>query len=820
MKKILFLILMLGVVWGVKADDASWRQHPTFDEEVSHVVETPDYVYFTSRSLMANDKKENYFSLFRYDKKGDELMPLSTSNILNSTSVRDVVYNPSKGYLAVLYKDFDIDLLYNNGSVVNIPSYRQSSMTYPKNVTSMTVDGDNDRLYLSTDFGYVAINDKKYEIAESRLYGERLEGFCRLGDTFLAVKDSVLLSAPASSPRLSLDQYEVVDSIGDYGVLYPLNKSQALLITGKANPKMIRKVTKKGDTYSIENKVFGNFYNVENTPMGVLVAADNKLFMYKPDGSETVEVRPDGYYNAAAGTSNMSEIWVGKKRKGLTSLRKSGDKWSITRDWMRPNSPATFATTSYINHPSYGFLLLSHGEVPATGSLDTFSPMQLSGYKQGKWTNYAPAYTNPERLHVARATNGMLMDPDNRNYIYITTYHDGIVRLNLSNPYDIIHMAQATLSDSKNEGFVELPPVQNIVPNYWNITAPYFDGKGNMWMYCPNFNEVDSETPYFYCWEAADRRATTSANDIRLPEYIKFDIYFPRSNMAVSLPLQYSGNGLIVLAASKYDENILMIDTNGTPTDTSDDKYYPFNEIIDSDGNLVDVKYVKYMWEDPTTGYVWVCHENGVFYFVPSQVRQGNLQVYRLKVPRNDGTNLADYLLDGVAVNHVAPDSDGRKWFATAGGGVVCTSSDGREIHEEFTTSNSPLPDDVVYSTGFNQDTNSLIFSTAQGYMEYSLPVSSTATTKEDVRAYPNPVRPTYSGFVTITDIPQGSFVKIADAGGNLVKELGIMSGFEILWDLSDANFNRVKGGVYYILISPSDEYSKYSTVGKILVVS
>lgn len=821
MKRIIYLVLFLNVWLFARADDANWRLHPIFDEEVTDVVETPSYVYFTSCNLSRNNGAvEVYKSLFRYDKKGEELMALSASNLLNSNSVRDITYNPAKGYLAVLYKDYTLDLLFDNGNVVTIPYYEQANLTFPKTVNSMSIDPANDRLYLATDFGYVAINDKKYEIAESRIYGEPLKAFCRLGNEFLALTGEALLKAPTESHRLSLDQYEMVDSVPQGLKLFPINDNEALLLTGGSDPRKAEKIVRSGNDFEFQDIYSGVIYNTVNLPSGVMMASGGTIFLFKSDGTLSAIGRPSGYGDSAVASNNLADIWVGRKRMGLTSLKKSGDQWSVTRDWMRPNSPATFASTSYVNHPTYGFLMLGYGCVPSTLSLPSYSPMQLSGFKQGRWTNYGPAYTNPAKANIMTASNGMVVDPERPEYVYITSYHKGILRLNLNDPQDLIQMGRPDLAEASNPEFVSLGPEQNTVKGYWNISIPSFDNKGNMWMYFANYDDQEDPNPHYYCWTAEDRRATTSAKDIRLPQRVEFNTYFPISNSTQALVLQKTGNGLIVQSGAQYREIMAMFDTNGTPLDTSDDKVYRFPEFIDIDGNAVDVSSVRYLWEDPSTGYVWVCHRTGVFYFVPSQVRQGNYQLYRLKVPRNDGTNLADYLLDGVSVNHMAADGEGRKWFATAGGGVICTTSDGREILEEFTTANSLLPDDIVYGIGYNSESNSLMFSTAQGYAEYSLPVSSMSTTKEDVRAYPNPVRPNFSGYVTITDIPQGSFVKIADAGGNLVKELGVMSGFDILWDLSDSNFNRIKSGVYYILISPSNETSKYSTVGKILVIS
>lgn len=804
----------------MKADDSNWKLHPIFDEEVSHVIETPNLVYFTSRNLMENKTTESYFSLFRYDKKGEELMPLSSSNILNDNSIRDVIYNPKKGYLAVIYKNYNIDLLYNDGKVVNIPYYKQASLSESKGVHSLSIDPDNDRLYLATEFGYVAINDKKAEIAESRMYNDALQSFARLGDTYLAVNGNRVIGAKVNDPRLSIDQYEILAELENEAVIYPLSNTLAILLEGDTKNLSVKKLTLKDNEVKIDDIFTKYIYNAEYNTSGLLLGTGDTLYQFKPDGSYESIKRPEGYQNSAVGSENMSEVWNGLKRKGLSSIKRSGEQWSLTRDWMLPNAPAPYASTSFANHPDKGLLMLDYGLLQSTTSLYDRSPLQLSGYKQGRWTNYAPAYTNPDRTTIMTASNGFVIDPDNNSYVYITSYHNGILRLNLNDPNDILHLSHPTDADAKNDGFVELKPFPTTNASYVNMPEPHFDKQGNLWIYYPDWDDQADPNPHYYCWTAADRKATTSASNIKLPQPVEFRVSFPLSNLSFSLPLLKTGKGLIVQSAGQYSDLLVLLDTNGTPTDTSDDKTYLMNKFTDSDGNSVEVRNIRYIWEDPSTGYVWVGHYNGLFYFVPSQVVQGNHQIYKVKVPRNDGTNLADYLLEGVMVNHITADGEGRKWFSTAGGGIVCTSSDGREIIEEFTTSNSPLPDDAVYAVGYNSASNSLMISTAQGYAEYSLPVSQASSTKEDIKAYPNPVRPEYSGYVTITDIPTGSFVKIVDSGGNLVKELGIVTGFNILWDISDSNFNRVKSGVYHIMVSPSDETSSYSTVGKILVIS
>lgn len=814
--------LILCTIIGSLAANAeiNWKMHPTFEEEVSHVVETPGYVYFTSRNMAENVYNDTYFSLFRYDKAGDEILPMSTDNLLRCNLIYDIIFNANKGYLAVLDKDFNIELLHNNGTVTHIPFYSMTSLSYPKTVNGMTIDPSHDRLYLATDFGYVAVNDKKGEIAESRIYGEPLNAFARVGDTYLMIHDSMIKYADANSQRMNLEDYNNFYINGIPESLYPISDKLCLLKYNNGSKSNIKLLFVENGEIKAEDYLEGPIYNIEYNTNGLTIATGDRLYQVAPAGNLNHITRPADFLYIPASSDNMTEVWFGDKRKGLASVKLSGESWTVTRNYMLPNAPAVFAATSFAQHPSKGLLVLTHGYTPATFQLSQGVTMELSGYDNGRWTNYAPAYTLPERTSISHMTNGMAVDPDNPNLVYITSVHNGIIRLNLNDPTDIIQMTRANDENKKYDSFVELLPVSPVLPGFANFSPPYFDNKGNMWMVHPDFDDSDNPNPHLFCWLAEDRRATTSAANARLPKEVEVEYRVNHNNSAYVVPLKKTGNGLLVYVPYQYDETLLLVDTNGTPHDTSDDKVYSENNFYDADGNKVEVRQAKFVWEDPYTGYVWVGHLNGLFYFIPSQVVAGDFHVNRVKVSRNDGTNLADYLLEGVTVNGMTSDSEGRKWFATSGAGIICTSSDGREIIMEFNTANSPLPDDAVYGIGYNPKSNSLMISTAGGLAEYSLPASETGSGKTDVRVYPNPVRPGFQNYVTITDIPEGALIKIVDSGGNLVKELGTMSGFEIQWDLSDSSFKRVRSGVYYILASPSSEGSSFSKVGKILVVS
>lgn len=81
----------------------------------------------------------------------------------------------------------------------------------------------------------------------------------------------------------------------------------------------------------------------------------------------------------------------------------------------------------------------------------------------------------------------------------------------------------------------------------------------------------------------------------------------------------------------------------------------------------------------------------GPLYIKSDEVGQDNVVFYQEKVPRNDGTNLADYLLTGIGIYMIAIDGGGRKWFGTVNNGVFLVSEDNMTQLQHFTSENSHL---------------------------------------------------------------------------------------------------------------------------------
>ena len=210
--------------------------------------------------------------------------------------------------------------------------------------------------------------------------------------------------------------------------------------------------------------------------------------------------------------------------------------------------------------------------------------------------------------------------------------------------------------------------------------------------------------------------------------------------------------------------------------------------------------------------------DGGVVEFDPEKVFDDSFRLNRIKVPRNDGTNNADYLLSGVQVNSIAVDDLNRKWIGTNAAGLYLVSADGTEIIEQFNTSNSILPTNQILSVCCKPNSNTVFVGTSSGVLEYESSSVTPAPSYDDVLVYPNPVRPEYTGAISIKGLMDNSLVKISDASGNVITSLQSTGGITT-WDGLNASGERVKSGVYFVLASENEDESSSAIVAKFLVI-
>ena len=292
-------------------------------------------------------------------------------------------------------------------------------------------------------------------------------------------------------------------------------------------------------------------------------------------------------------------------------------------------------------------------------------------------------------------------------------------------------------------------------------------------------------------------------------------------HLEMSTPAKYN---LVSLLQSRYNKNIMWFANNYY----MENRLYAYDFVNDKlvghgpnftneDGTVITPVMVYALAED-LDGNVWIASSNGPFYISSADAIAGNDAFIQHKVPRNDGTNLADYLLSDVKTRCIAVDGANRKWMGTENG-VFLISSDCNTLLQHFTTENSPLPSNTVYDICIDNNSNIVYFATERGLCSYASDATqpSEEMTKDNVYAYPNPVTPEYTGKITIVGLSFNADVKIVTSNGALVNQ-GRSTGGSYQWDVRDLKGKRVASGVY--MVQAATETGDKGVVCRIAVVN
>ena len=111
--------------------------------------------------------------------------------------------------------------------------------------------------------------------------------------------------------------------------------------------------------------------------------------------------------------------------------------------------------------------------------------------------------------------------------------------------------------------------------------------------------------------------------------------------------------------------------------------------------------------------------------------------------------------------------------------------------------------------------TGEVFVGTDKGIASYRSDASEPQKDMSSAYAFPNPVRPDYGGFISITGLMDNTVVNIVDSGGNLVCKTRSHGGTAI-WDGKLPDGRRATAGVYSALCNNADGGH---TVVKILVI-
>lgn len=759
------LLLCIGLMAGVAPAHAdsigTWTPHLAYHNATQSIaVGNKVYALFG----------ENFLS---YNGTDTEVRRYAKSDGMAGKAVMQIGYSATAGRVVLVYTNGMVDVFDPETETFIALNYLADNLSTTGAPTALDVSGDY--ATLTTANGVVVFNVKRLEMrgyyprAVAALTGAVNEGVLYVATATNIVAGKLTDNLNDNTRWTTVATLSATRLVPFGGRLYVLTKDNGLWQLSGASGAILSTLQQISTTSYTKATVNG---------ATATLCSPSEVAVY----SSTATTKPatvfawNNAWNDVARTADGT-LYAAEAGKGLVGYATSGTT-------LKP-SGAVIGGYGPIRDLGGYLSFVGNRLLVAGGPFEAYFSMRSPGtamyLENNKWTYFDEVYS------IYPSFTSIVQDPLDATHHYVTSGEQGFFEYR--NGKFVLRLADHGGMFVKKEDRIRM-------------NAAKYDASGNLWV----LNMLADTT---IC--------------ILQPNGKWTKLFVPNlSNYRYLHSTLFDAKGRLWLASRVWHGTatggVHCIDFGGTINDRNDDKTLFRATMTNTDGTAVDLQTGVYSMAQDFSGHIWLGGVDGVYVIDnPDAFMNEGFQVVQPKVARNDGTNLADYLLSGATVTAIAVDGANRKWFGTNTGGVYLTNATGTEILKHFTVDNSPLLSNNIYSIAPNLETGEVFFGTEAGIISYQSDATRAYETleKSNIKIFPNPVAPRQSQ-VAITGLTDQAAVKIMTTSGFAVAS-GTSSGGSFMWNLRGPNGKRVASGVYYVLMATSD--GSTSVVGKVVVI-
>ena len=754
-KHLVFLMLMVMAVATTSA--STWKIHNYYvTKKIQNVFDTGEKIYYL-----------NGDRLFQFDKATLTTVSLNRQNKLSDNQISQIYYDWQNKLLFVAYASSNIDVIDATGKVTNINGIKDVLVRVHgytltdgeltdyvgKEIRDITfVDG---KAYVAMGYGFAIIDESTLTVIKSMEVRNTVcvNSVTMIGDKLVIISNGYTYYGDPNSED-PINTFAKKSGTFSGAKMFPIDDHSTFLMSNSR----LYYYDFSSSTPALTRLVSALPTSVQKTPTGYIANFAGQTYYYTiAEDAHTVTQQGSAVGFATSDPYGDGTVWIndanGLHVSGSTAYYKMN---SLTTDypyWLKYNAAMNLLY------------------VANTGAIFGISPTTdvsniINTYDGEQWHN-ATAYTAAEGAYAFEFSP---LDPT--TYVR-ASWKKGIHKVtNNSLKYTY------TNSNSK---------ISTYKP------TPAFDNYGNLWVVSSYGN---SEAPVVVLPVDKFNKSSVSRSDWFAPSGM---LSLNTGDMQRSRFLVSKKNNFKIFIDGDYpgdpgNAELFCWDNGQVDPKINNYRLVNLTRFIDQNDRQVDWTYVNHLEQDKD-GNIWVGHTKGVFMFDPDVVFDEQPRAVRPFVTKSaEGKGI---LCEGYSVYDVGVDRDNNKWLATDDG-VYFVSPDGSEVYNHFTSENSDLPSNTVYSVECDTVNERVYAFTDNGFAEYILQGDAAALSFDDVYAFPNPVEPDFTGLIKIANLMENSYVTITDRDGNVVTQMGPVIG-SALWDGSGPDGERVATGIYNI---------------------
>lgn len=708
--------------------------------------------------------------LFFYNKADGSIDRLSNANGLSDIGISAMNYHESSKTLVVAYDNANIDLIRNN-QILNISDVKRSTfITGSKRINHVIFNGQ--LAYLSCSFGIVVLDLEKLEIRSTFYPGEVTflnvnQSAIRNDSLFIASNTGVWASSLNNPSIVFFQGWQRLTQFTATNHSHIINRNNEIFVNKKstiANGDTVYRLLSNSKTV-IKNNITLNAL-AQNSEKLILVATPLVTLINLTNNTEeyifTFFTNLDPQFQDVISERNdPQQYWIADERQGMVSFKNFDVKL------YKPSGP--FSNDAFYMTQNRDMVWVAAGNYDASYT-ESFNRNGLFRFKENQWSSIVEADFDAF-IPFTDVVNAAI-DPKNPNHGYLTSWGRGVAEINNDQIVQIFNQNNSSLSTINNGGTVRCGGV-------------CFDQEGYVWVSnSSNSTPVSCRKPDG-SWKAFTFSGATN------------------NRLCTQIYCDSSGQKWVLMPGT----GILTFKNEG-------DVITEFKLLNDQVGSGRLNNNTPLCIAEDLDGQIWVGTSKGVCVFYnPSSVFSNDISASARDAQKIiiKTTGFNQFLLESEEVTCILVDGANRKWFGTKSGGIFLVSDDGTEQIHNFNMLNSPLPSNNILSLGMNQKTGELLVGTERGIVGYRSNATLGDNTFGKVYVFPNPVKETYNGPVSITGLARDAEIRITDVAGNLVYRTKAEGG-QATWNGRKTDGNRPATGVYLVFCSNDDGSETFVT--------
>lgn len=588
-------------------------------------------------------------SLFSIDAMSENITTYSRQDGIHGNDIACIHWLESTQSLMIVYTSGKMDLLHN-GYFQYIPDLYNKYTTLVKRCHSVT---EKDSLaYMAMEYGIQTFHITKQDFRDTYFIGPNasevsVNSIAFAHNRIYAAADSALYSA------------SMADNIIDYAFWSTVDLPKQGAIQGIAQAG--------GVLYMLMDKIC---YKLLDSGWQ---AIDNNTY-------DVLNVIDDTIYPSAYPTVSYDGLWMAAGANGLIRQMITGEQLTYRLDGPLNNTPYR------LTFQQEQLFMVSGGRWASQNN----NPGSVMRYAEGKWHNITDKdITNAVGASCYDMMN-VAVDPTDATHYFVSSYGTGL--------YEFLN--DTCIKRWGPDNSILGTAVATKPARYTRTDGVMFDTQNNIWvMNAGNvpynivvFTADGQQVGMNVIDEKGDRIVTETVGqliqDNRNPNHIW--VLVPRNN------------------ESGYA--VGLIDTQGTLTNTDDDRSLIRSVLTDEQGNEIARSGIYAMRQDKYSN-IWLATSNGVVIIPAGNDYFQTASCYILRIYDQNGQQL----FEEEAVNDIVFDELDRPWLASQNSGVYVLSPSGDQVLLHYVTDNSALPSNSILSLAYDQANRRMFIGSALG---------------------------------------------------------------------------------------------------------